>query len=73
MRSSWLTLSLDPRKRPIKELESMPQVKEAYVVFGEFDIVVKVEYSDRYDLNEAVMRQIRRVPTIKHTVTLLVI
>ena len=48
-------------------------VREVYMVFGAFDLVVKVEADDLGRVREVVTGEIRRVPRVRSTLTLVVI
>jgi len=51
---------------------STPNVKEANIVMGLYDIVCKIETSSTKELENMVM-QIRKIPHVQTTMTLLVI
>ena len=57
----------------IGELRKIPNVKEAYVVFGVFDIVAKVEAESMDKLKEIVMWKIRRIEKLRSTLTMMVL
>ena len=57
----------------IGELLKIPNVKEAYVVFGVFDIVAKVEAESMDKLKEIVMWKIRRIEKLRSTLTMMVL
>jgi DNA-binding Lrp family transcriptional regulator len=54
----------------LKELKTLPSVKEAYFVFGVYDIVAKVESGDVRELKE-VLTKIRRLEYVKSTLTMI--
>jgi Transcriptional regulators len=56
----------------LKQLQSMPAVKEAYVVYGVYDIVAKVEAENMEKLKEIVSWNIRRLEKVRSTLTMLV-
>ena len=55
----------------LKELKTLPSVKEAYFVFGVYDIVAKVESGDVRELNELVVTKIRGLEYVKSTLTMI--
>ena len=48
-----------------------PRVKEAYRVYGEYDIVIRVEISDIGELDRFHDDVLRRIPDIEMTETLI--
>ncbi|RLE91604.1 MAG: Lrp/AsnC family transcriptional regulator [Thermoprotei archaeon] len=57
----------------LKVLENTPQVKEAYIIYGIYDIVAKVEFEKVLDLGDLVLSLRRKCKEkIKDTVTMIV-
>lgn len=54
-------------------LRKLPQVREAYIVYGEYDVVVKVEAEDMRELTKLVLDQIRARFPVERTSTLIVV
>jgi DNA-binding Lrp family transcriptional regulator len=57
----------------LKELRAMEQVKEAYVVYGVYDIVAKVESETMDKLKEIVTWKVRRLNKVRSTLTMIVV
>ena len=57
----------------LKNLCRIPEVKEADIVFGFYDIVCKIESSSDEVLQDVITRAIRRLPNVKTTMTLNII
>ncbi len=57
----------------LKELRKTPNVKEAYVVYGVYDIVAKVEAENMDRLKEIVTLSIRRLEKVRSTLTMIVV
>jgi DNA-binding Lrp family transcriptional regulator len=57
----------------LKNICKISEVKEADVVFGLYDIVCRVESSSEEVLQDIVTRTIRRLPSIKTSMTLNII
>jgi DNA-binding Lrp family transcriptional regulator len=53
------------------ELKSIGDVKDVYLVFGVYDIVVKVEANTERQLKETITYAIRRLEKVRSTQTLL--
>jgi DNA-binding Lrp family transcriptional regulator len=57
----------------VKELKSVPQVKEAYMVYGVYDIVAKVAADSMDKLKEIITWKVRHLNKVKSTLTMIVI
>jgi len=74
MPSAYVMISteLGSEERVTNSLEALPQIKETYTVYGIYDLIAKIEYADRQELSETIIRKIRGTPGIKNTITLMV-
>lgn len=57
----------------LKNLSHIPEVKEADVVFGFYDIICKVETSEYKTLENIITKAIRKLPHVRTTMTLNVV
>jgi DNA-binding Lrp family transcriptional regulator len=57
----------------LKELRAMEQVKEAYLVYGVYDIVAMVEAETMDKLREVIASKVRKLKWITSTLTMMVI
>ncbi|MGY5149935.1 MAG: Lrp/AsnC ligand binding domain-containing protein [Candidatus Nitrosopumilus sp. bin_68KS] len=57
----------------LKNLSHIPEVKEADVVFGFYDVICKIETFDNRRLEKIVTKAIRALPHIKSSMTLNII
>ncbi|MCF8884839.1 MAG: Lrp/AsnC ligand binding domain-containing protein [Nitrososphaerota archaeon] len=57
----------------LQELKKIPNVKEAYIVYGVYDIVAKVEAENMDKLKEIISWKIRRLDKVRSTLTMLVV
>ena len=57
----------------LKQLKSLPNVKESYVVYGVYDIVAKVSADTMDKLKEIVTWKIRRLNKVRSTLTMIVV
>jgi len=75
MPSAYVMISteLGSEEQVFKALETLPQIKETYIVYGIYDLITKVEFADRQELSDIIIRKIRGTPGIKNTITLMVI
>jgi DNA-binding Lrp family transcriptional regulator len=53
-------------------LIKLPEVKEAMIVYGPYDLVVKVSADTAENLRKLITEKIRKIPKIKSTTTLIV-
>ncbi|MCK4438222.1 Lrp/AsnC ligand binding domain-containing protein [Candidatus Bathyarchaeota archaeon] len=75
MPSAYVMISteLGSEEQVVKALETLPQIKETYIVYGIYDVITRVEFADKQELNEIIIRKIRGTPGIRNTITLMVI
>ena len=57
----------------LKNLSHIPEVKEADVVFGFYDVICKIEASDDKTLENVTTKAIRSIPHVSTTMTLNII
>jgi DNA-binding Lrp family transcriptional regulator len=65
-----ISSELGSEEKVAEELELIPQVEEIYIVYGIYDIVTKVKFTDRNELKKLVFEKIRGIEYIKTTETL---
>lgn len=75
MPSAYVMISteLGSEEQVVKALKTLPQIKESYIVYGIYDLITRVEFTDRQELNDIIIRKIRGTPGIRNTITLMVI
>ena len=57
----------------VTELRKIGNVKESYVVYGVYDIVVKVEADTMEKVKETITWNIRRLDKVRSTLTMIVV
>ena len=55
----------------IREIRKMPDVKEAHLVYGMYDIMVKIEGGTVEKVKETVNTKIRKLDKIRSTLTMI--
>lgn len=55
------------------ELKKIKNVKEAYIVYGVYDIVAKVEADSMDKLKDVITWHIRRLDKVRSTLTMIVV
>jgi len=61
----------DAGKKILESLKSMKEVEEAYIVYGEYDIVVKVNVEQLKDLDPFLTEKIRNIDGVQMTSTMI--
>ncbi|MFH1328091.1 MAG: Lrp/AsnC ligand binding domain-containing protein [Candidatus Bathyarchaeota archaeon] len=56
----------------IRDLQHKYPIQEISSVYGEFEIITKIQIASPADLEDFVMKTIRKIPGVKETVTLIV-
>ena len=59
--------------RVLEELYKIPEISEAYIVYGTYDVVVKIESDSLEKIREIVTNKVRRLPDIRTTITMIVV
>jgi DNA-binding Lrp family transcriptional regulator len=57
----------------LQEVSKVPGVREAYLVYGVYDLLVKIEADSAGALREAVINHIRRLSGVRSTLTMMVV
>tara|TARA_B100000745_G_scaffold92702_1_gene58179 strand:- start:227 stop:460 length:234 start_codon:yes stop_codon:yes gene_type:complete len=57
----------------VEELEKIPQISQAYVTFGAYDIIAEINTDSQEDFDETVSLKIRRLTRVVSTMTLNVV
>jgi len=68
-----LNTEIGSEDQVLQELQNIPGVEEAYLVYGVYDLIAKI-YSDSHDtLKNAIMTRIRQLEQVRSTLTMIVI
>ena len=57
----------------VEELRKIPQISQAYVTFGAYDVIAEIITDSKEDFDETVSLKIRRLTRVVSTMTLNVI
>ena len=57
----------------VSKLKKMPQVKQAYFVYGVYDVIAEVEAETMEQLKEVIAGNIRGLDEVRSTLTMVVI
>ena len=55
----------------VKQLRKISNVKESYAVYGVYDIIAKVEAETMVNLKDIITEKIRKLDTVRSTLTLI--
>jgi len=68
-----INANLSTEDKVIRELQRIANVKESYVVYGDYDVVAKVEAESMEKLKELITWKIRRLDNVRSTLTMIVV
>lgn len=57
----------------LERLRELPEVKECYLVYGVYDIIVRVETETKQELEDTVRDKIRNMGHVRSTLTMMVV
>ena len=69
----FINVELSSEHEVARELRKVANVKEAYVTYGVYDIIAKVEAESLERLKEIVALKIRRLDNVRSTLTTIVV
>jgi len=74
MAKAFVFINVEPgsENEVLKRLRDVPEVKEAYFVYGVYDIVAKVETDSMDRLKEVITWKVRRLDSVRSTTTTIV-
>ena len=67
-----VSLNQCDERKVLEDLKELEEIKTAYILFGEWDILVRVELTDAEQLGSFVMEKIRSREDVKLTSSLIV-
>jgi len=68
-----INADLGAEEQLIKELKTIENVKEVYVVYGVYDIVAKIMGDSMEKVKETITWKIRRLEKVRSTLTMIVV
>ena len=66
-----INCDLGSEEEILDSLKHMESVREVHGTFGAYDIIAKIENQDKNKLREAITWNVRRLPHIRSTLTLM--
>ena len=67
-----ITTKSGGEKNVVETLKKLPEVKEARILYGEYDIIAKIQSADIQKLNSFLLEKVRPIKDIENTSTLIV-
>ena len=68
-----LNVVIGTEEMVMRKLESIQEIKEARMVYGVYDLIVRVETEDIKGLKNLVSWRIRRLDNVRSTMTMIVV
>lgn len=74
MTSAYVLINTEPgmENELSEKLQHSIAVKETHIVFGEYDIIVKLEAENPSALKDSIFKEIRRLEEVRTTLTMVV-
>ena len=57
----------------LKDLKAIPEVKEAYMVYGVYDIIARIGTETMQDIKDIISWKVRRLDKVRSTLTMIVV
>jgi DNA-binding Lrp family transcriptional regulator len=75
MPTAFVLLNVEPggEEEVLQSLKAIPEIKEAYRVYGVYDTIVKLEAESAEKLKELITWKIRRLSKVRSTLTMLAV
>ncbi len=68
-----LNCDLGAEEYIVAELRQIPEIKNAYLTFGAYDVIVEIHANSQEDLEKTVSSKIRKLARVVSTMTLNVV
>ncbi|ABL77982.1 Lrp/AsnC family transcriptional regulator [Thermofilum pendens] len=68
-----INCEIGKEKDVLEQIRNIPGVIEAHLLYGVYDIIVKVTGKDNVEIREMILTKIRRIPGVKRTLTMPVV
>jgi len=72
---AFVLINTDPgaEEEILKKIKAMEEAKEAYIIYGAYDIIVKIETESMERTREVITWKIRRMDKVRSTLTMHVV
>ena len=66
-----LNVEIDSKKEVLNALDEIPEVKDAYQLYGVYDLIIRVEAGTMQELKDVIAERIRVIRKIRSTLALI--
>ena len=72
---AWILISCEPgRERDVyHQLQDIPSVSEVSVVYGELDLVARIDFDSEKEMSKTLIEDMRHVEGVRKTETLIAV
>ena len=67
-----INAELGAENEVLRDLKAIQEVKDAHMVYGVYDIIIRVDAETLQDLKDAISLKIRRLDKVRSTLTMIV-
>jgi len=67
-----LNVEIGSEEKTMDALKTIPEVKEAHLVYGVYDIIARLESDTMLNLKDAISRKIRQIEKVRSSLTMIV-
>ena len=68
-----INAEIGAEREVLKGLKDIPEVKEAHMVYGVYDIIARIQTETMQELKDIISWKIRRLDKVRSTLTMIVI
>ena len=68
-----ISVEVGKEEETLEALKNIPEIEKAYFVYGVYDIVAVVTGKSLDDIRSTVVNNIRKMPSVRSTVTMVVV
>jgi DNA-binding Lrp family transcriptional regulator len=68
-----LSVEMGNETRVVNELEEISEVTESFLIYGVYDIIVRVEAENMKELKDVIGSKIRKIESVRSTLTLIAV
>ena len=67
-----INIEIDSEEKMMDALKAIPEVKEAYLLHGVYDMIARMESDTMLNLKDAISRKIKQLEKVRSTMTMIV-
>ncbi len=66
-----ITVKFGTNKEVVEKLMKLSEVEEAHILYGQYDVIIKIKLKDMEQLDEFIFKKIKVIPNVESTETLI--